>query len=249
MRRRTVLGALGAAGSLALAGCLGFDLDSGDSTEGNAGDGAGGDGAGDEADSDHSGGDNGATGGGSDSNGNSTGDEGSGDDVEDEDRNTSESGTTGDDSGSEEGDTGSGEPSLSVSVDPGQTERRNDYSLTVDGVGSPDGATVGELAVQFDEDSGIEQFVLRTVRTQDVGLTAAGVDLGVDTVEMGETRELLISPVEAVSLSDIEGAVVVTIERLRAPTPGEFSLSLALRTGAGESVTELDGTYQISQPA
>jgi hypothetical protein len=40
----------------------------------------------------------------------------------------------------------------------------------------------------------------------------------------------------------------MTIELLRAPNPGEFSLTLALRTGNGETVTELDGSYQISEP-
>jgi hypothetical protein len=85
--------------------------------------------------------------------------------------------------------------------------------------------------------------VLTSVRVEDVELSTAGVD----SAQAGEARELLITPANPLSLSEVEGTVVVTIELLRAPNPGEFSLALALRTGDGETVTELDETYQISE--
>jgi hypothetical protein len=247
MRRRAVLCTLGGTGSLALAGCLDLDLGSDDDTDDDTGGGTGGDSGGnDDGDGRTDDGDSGTDDGEETGNGDPGGSDGGGGDGDgDGDGGTnSGDGGGGDGSGADgDSDTGAGEPSLSVSVDPGQTGRRNEYTLTVDGVGSLGGATVGEVAIGFDEQGGVERFVLSGVRVEDVEVTAAAVD----SVQAGETRQLLITPANPLPLSGIEGAVVVTVERLRAPSPGEFSLTLALRTGDGETVAELDGSYRIDE--
>ncbi len=79
------------------------------------------------------------------------------------------------------------------------------------------------------------------------GVVPAEATTTVDSVQAGERRQLLIAPANPLPLSGVEGAVVVTIELHRAPNAGEFSLTLAPRTGNGETVTELDGTYRIDE--
>jgi hypothetical protein len=282
MRRRTVLGALGVGGLVALAGCLDLDFGDGDDTSGDTSAGTDGDGGngtsgdetgteasddGDSGSDDNSGSDDGDSGTGG-NNGNDDGDSGAGGNNGNDDGDSGSNGNAsenGDDGGDGNGDdgsgsggngggdgdgsgVGSGEPSLSVSVEPGLAESRNEYTLTVEGIGSSGDTDIGELAITFGESSGIEQFILETVRADDVGVAATGVgNPGIEAVQVGDGRELLITLASSVALSAVDGETVVSIEFLRAPTSGEFDISLTLRDNAGDAITELEATYEIGE--
>jgi hypothetical protein len=139
-------------------------------------------------------------------------------------------------------------PVLDIFVDPGVAARRNDYTLTVAGArlsGAPD---IEQLRIVFDENSGVGLLPLTALRAEQVQVTAEGIENpGVDAVQAGETRELLITPMNSFTLSAVEGDIVVSITALRAPNPGEFGLSLGFQNQAGETVSDVETTYEISE--
>lgn len=135
------------------------------------------------------------------------------------------------------------EDALSVAVDPGTVDVENDFVVGADVGDSTDDTDIEAIVFDFDSESDIDT---AAITADDVTLTTTdGLEPGVDSVQENEPSELLITPENTFTLSEITGAVELTIDDVVAPETGTYQCRLEFQDDANERVARQFGPYTI----